>query len=192
MAFLERDQLERMGFKRLGREVRISDRAAIHNPELVEIGDLSRIDDFCCISGKVTLGRNVHIAVYCNLAGGTEGIALDDFAGCAYGCHIFSQSDDYSGRSLTNPTVPARFKRETRRKVDIGRHCILGTGAIVFPGVTLAVGTAVGAMSVVTRSTEEWSIYLGNPARRLKSRRRDLLELEQTYLNEEGGNHPAA
>ena len=186
MAFLERDQLERMGFRKLGRDVRISDRAAIHNPELIEIGDLSRIDDFCVLSGKVKLGRNVHIAVFCNLAGGSEGIVMADFAGCAYDCQIFTQSDDYSGRSLTNPTVPARFKHETKKRIDIGRHCILGTGAVVFPGVTLAEGTAVGAKSVVTRSTEEWSIYVGNPARRLKSRRRDLLELEEAYLGEAG------
>ncbi|HEV2815928.1 MAG TPA: hypothetical protein VGW40_01700 [Allosphingosinicella sp.] len=192
MAFLERDQLERMGFKHLGRNVRIGDKAAVYNPELVEIGDESRIDDFCVVSGKVTLGRNVHIAVFCNLAGGSEGIVIEDFAGCAYGCQLFSQSDDYSGRSLTNPTVPARFKRETKKKIHVGRHCILGTGAIVFPGVTLAEGTSVGATAVVTRSTEEWSIYVGNPARRLKARRRDLLELERAYLAAEGETHASA
>ena len=72
MAFIPQTALESMGFKYLGRNVRISDRAAIHNLDQIEIGHNSRVDDFCVISGKVKIGRNVHIAVFCNVAGGTE------------------------------------------------------------------------------------------------------------------------
>ena len=54
------------------------------------------------------------------------------------------------------------------------------------PGVTLGEGTSIYAMSLVTKSTESWSIYFGIPAKRLKSRKRDLLVLEQDYLSEEG------
>ena len=52
------------------------------------------------------------------------------------------------------------------------------------PGVKLAEGTSIGAMSLVRKSTEPWTTYLGNPAKRLKNRSRDLLELEKQYLNE--------
>jgi galactoside O-acetyltransferase len=50
--------------------------------------------------------------------------------------------------------------------------------------VTLAEGTSVGAMSMVTKSTEPWSIYFGVPAKKIKNRRNDLLALEQQYLSE--------
>lgn len=186
MPFLSQQQLESMGFRSLGKNVRISDKAAIYNPEQIEIGDHSRIDDFCVVSGKVSIGRNVHIAVFCNVAGGSEGITFEDFSGLAYGCHVFSQSDDYTGRTLTNPTVPSRFKREFKKAVRLGRHCIVGTNSLIFPGVILAEGCSVGAMSMVTKSTEEWGVYSGIPARRLKDRKRDLLVLEQTYLDSEG------
>lgn len=185
MAFLSQQQLDEIPFKFLGRNVRISDKAAIHNPDKISIGDYSRVDDFCVLSGQITLGRNVHIAVFCNVAGGSEGVIIEDFAGLAYGCHVFSQSDDYSGKSLTNPTIPARFKRETKKVVHIGRHCIVGTGSLIFPGVRLAEGTAVGAMSMVTKSTKEWSIYFGIPAKKLKERSRDLINLESEYLKGE-------
>jgi len=171
-----------MGLKSLGSDVRISDKASIYNADQISIGDHSRIDDFCVISGKVSIGRNVHIAVFCNVAGGSEGITLDDFAGLAYGCQVFSQSDDYSGRSLTNPTVPALFKQETKKAIHIGRHCIVGTNSLIFPGVILGEGCSVGAMSMVTKSTEAWHIYSGVPAKKLKTRHRDLLTLEQDYL----------
>ncbi|MCX5874398.1 MAG: acyltransferase [Deltaproteobacteria bacterium] len=183
MPFLSQEHLASMGFKSLGKNVRISDKAAIYNTDQIEIGDNSRIDDFCVISGKVSIGRNVHIAVFCNIAGGSEGVTLEDFSGLAYGCHVFSQSDDYNGKTLTNPTVPAIYKSETKKAVRIGRHCIVGTNSLIFPGVALGEGCSVGAMSMVTKSTEEWSVCFGIPAKKVKDRKRDLLILEQDYLN---------
>lgn len=185
MAFLSEEQLQAMGFKKLGRHVRISERASIYNADRIEIGDHSRIDDFCVLSGAVSIGRNVHIAVFCNVAGGSEGVVLEDFSGLAYGCHVITQTDDYTGRTLTNPTVPAKYKKETKRAVRIGRHSIVGMGSVIFPGVTLSEGTSVGAMSMVTKSTDAWSVYFGVPAKRLKARKQDLLELERQYLAEE-------
>ena len=83
MPFLTETELASLNFKSLGLNVRISDRAAIYNPELIEVGDHSRIDDFCVVSGRVSLGRNVHLAVFSNIAGGTEGVCLEDFCGLA-------------------------------------------------------------------------------------------------------------
>ncbi len=188
MAFLTQAQLTDMGFKSLGENVKISDKAAIYNADQIEIGSHSRIDDFCVISGKVTIGRNVHVAVFCNVAGGSEGITLEDFSGLAYGCQVFSQSDDYTGRSLTNPTIPAQYKRERKAAIHIGRHCIVGTSSLIFPGVQLAEGCSVGAMSMVTKSTEAWFVYSGVPAEKLKARKQDLLLMEKEYLDSEGAS----
>ena len=182
MAYLTDDQLEAMGFAALGRNVRISDKASIYEPEKMTIGDNARIDDFCVVSGKVEIGRNVYIGPFGLIAGGSPGIVMEDFTTLAYRVQLFSQSDDYSGATMTNPTVPARFKCEIKQPVRLGRHVIVGAGSTVMPGVTLADGTAVGAVSLVLASTEEWSIYAGSPARRIKDRRRDLLELEAQYL----------
>lgn len=185
MPFLKQEKLESLGFKSLGKNVKISDKASIYNHDQIEIGDNSRIDDFCMVSGKVKIGRNVHIAVFCNIAGGEKGVTLEDFSGLAYGCHVFSQSDDYSGNTLTNPTVPDKYKREIKKAIVIGRHSIVGTNSLIFPGVVLAEGTSVGAHSMITKSTEEWSVYFGNPAKRIKTRKRDLLKLETEYLDSE-------
>lgn len=186
MAYMTRAELEAMGFAALGREVRVSTRAAIYEPEKIRLGDLCRIDDFCVVSGRVEIGRNVHVAVQCSVSGGAPGIVLEDFAGLAYGCHVFAQSDDYSGRSLTNPTVPREFKAEILRPLRIGRHAILGAGAVVMPGADVAEGCAVGAGAVVVRPTEPWGIYVGVPARRAGERSRELLTLEKEYLAREG------
>lgn len=181
MPFLTQPQLEALEFKSLGSNVRISDKASIYNFNEIEIGDHSRIDDFCVVSGKVKIGRYVHIAVFCNVAGGEMGITIDDYSGLAYGCHLFSQSDDYSGRTMTNPTIPDIYKNELKSAIHIHKHSIIGTSSIVLPGLTLAEGTSVGAMSMVTKNTEPWSIYFGIPARKIKNRRRDLLEMERLF-----------
>ena len=185
MAYLSRDALEAMGFARLGRNVKISDKASIYDPEKMEIGDHCRIDDFCVVSGRIAMGRNVYIGPLCLVAGGTPGITFDDFTTLAYHAQVFSQSDDYSGATMANPTVPAAYKSETKEAVHLKRHSIVGAGGIVGPGVVLAEGTAVGTGGVVLRSTEPWSIYTGIPAMKLKDRRRELLTLEKDYLRSE-------
>ena len=192
MAYLSREALEALGFGRLGANVKISDKASIYNPERMEIGDHARIDDFCVVSGKVILGRNVHIAVFCNIAGGELGVTIEDFSGLAYGCHVFSQRDDYTGQAMMNPTLPSKYTKVLKASVLVQRHCVVGTNCVILPGVTLQEGTAVWAMSLVTKSTEPWSVYFGIPAKRLWARKRDLLELEKQYLQDEANlkNHP--
>lgn len=184
MAYLSQEQLQAMNFKKLGKGVKISDKSSIYNADLIEIGDYSRIDDFCVLSGRLKIGNYVHLAPYCLIAGGTEGITMADFSGCAYHVQVFSQSDDYTGLTMTNPTVPIKYKNETKKAVEIGKHVIIGTSSIVFPGVILAEGCSVGAMTLVNKSTDPWGIYVGNPAKRIRDRKQDLLKLEQQFLQE--------
>lgn len=186
MAYYTLKQLKKMGFKSIGRNVKISDKASIYNCEQIEICDNSRIDDFCVISGKISIGRNVHITPQCLIAGGEKGIIFEDFTTIAYQGQVFTQSDDYSGRTMTNSTIPEKYKNELKQEVIIGKYSIIGAGSIIMPGVILAEGTSIGAMSLVLNSTEPWGIYTGIPTKRLKDRRKDLLPLEKEYLVNEG------
>ena len=112
MAYYSESELKQLGFKFLGKNVLISNKASIYNHEQIEIGNNSRIDDFCVISGKIKIGRNVHITPQCLVAGGEKGIIFEDFTTIAYNAKIFTQSDDYSGVSMTNSTIPSKYKIE--------------------------------------------------------------------------------
>jgi len=190
MAYYSEEELLKLGLKKVGKNVKISTKCSIYYPEEIEIGDNSRIDDFCILSGKISIGRNVHIAPYCLLDAGDTPIIIEDFSGLAYRVTIFTRSDDYSGKTLTNPTIPLKYRYLTKKgMVVIKKHSIIGAGSIIFPGVTLEEGTAIGAMSLVTKSTKPWSIYFGIPARKIRDRERFLLEQEKEYLKElEGQN----
>ena len=186
MSYYTQEQLKELGFKYIGKNVKISDKASIYNYDQIEIGDNSRIDDFCVISGKIKIGRNVHIAPFCLVAGGEKGIVFEDFTTIAYGVQVFTQSDDYSGRTMTNSTIPKEYKNEFMEEIILKKYSIVGAGSIIMPGVKLAEGTSIGAMSLVLKSTNPWGIYVGNPAKRLKDRKKNLLELEKQYLENEG------
>lgn len=174
-----------MKFRKLGHDVLISRTSRLYIPEYISIGDYSIVDDFCIVSGNVELGRNVHVAHGCRVIGGREGISMADFSGLAFGVTIFAQSDDYGGNALTNPTVPMKFRKIMRARVEIQRHAIVGAGSIIFPGVILGEGSSVGSCSMITKSTEPWSVYFGTPAKKIKNRHRNLLELEREYLAEQ-------
>ncbi len=49
----------------------------------------------------------------------------------------------------------------------IGENCYLGTNSTIRDGVHLAKGTLVGIATVITRNTDEWSVYMGNPAKKI-------------------------
>jgi acetyltransferase-like isoleucine patch superfamily enzyme len=184
MAYYSEQELKMLGFKMIGKNVKISSKASIYDAGQIEIGDNSRIDDFCVISGKLKIGCYVHITPMCLVAGGEKGVEIKDFVALAYGVKVFSQTDDYSGETMTNSNIPKKYKNEYKKEVVIEKHSIVGAGSIILPGVQLGEGTSVGAMSLIRKSTEEWSIYVGNPAKKIKNRSKALLELEQQFINE--------
>lgn len=181
MSFYSEGELAAIGFARVGRNVQISRKASFYGASRIEIGDYSRIDDFCVLSagkGGIVIGRNVHIAVFSSLIG-AERIELCDFSGLSSHVSVYSSNDDYSGAWMTNPTVPAEYTNVTSKPVRLERHVIVGAGSIVLPGVTIGEGTAVGSMSVVKRRCEPFSVYTGSPAKRMMARKTKFLELEE-------------
>jgi dTDP-4-amino-4,6-dideoxy-D-glucose acyltransferase len=184
MSFLSSEELAQLGLAHVGVGVRISRRAALHNPGNIRVGDYSRIDDFCVLSageGGIEIGRNVHVAVYASLIGKGK-ITLADFVGLSSRVAIYASNDDYSGAFLTGPTVPPAYSNITSGPVTLERHVIVGSGAVIMPNVTIGLGAAVGALSMVRADCEPFGIYVGVPARKVRERRRDLLALEQAYL----------
>ncbi len=184
MAYLTVETLESMGFKSVGKDVKVSEKASIYNPECIELGDFSRIDDFCVISGNINIGRYVHVTPMCLIAGGVPGVYIHDFCTLAYGVKVFAQSDDYSGSTMVNSLIPKKYKDEIFAKVVLEKQVIVGANSTILPGVTISEGCSVGAMTLINKSTDPWGIYVGNPARRIKERKKDLLELEKQFIKE--------
>lgn len=183
MSCLTQDELAALGLRSIGDNVRISSKASIYGAERIAIGDNVRIDDFCILSagdGGISIGSYIHIAAYSSLIG-AGAILLDDFANLSARVSIYSSSDDYSGRTMTNPTVPPEYKAVDQRPVRIGRHVIIGCGSVILPGVTIDDGAAIGALSLVRSDCAAFTVHAGNPARQIGHRDRGLLDREREF-----------
>ena len=60
-SFFSESELKAIGFLKYGKNVLVSRKASIYNPEQMILGDNIRIDDFCILSGNIKLGSYIHI-----------------------------------------------------------------------------------------------------------------------------------
>lgn len=110
------------------------------------------------VSGDVQIGKNVWVS-FANCGGcyiqGINGIRIGDDTIFAPGVKIISANHDLERFDKWPKTDP----------VVIGRHCWLGSNAVVLPGVVLGDNVVVGAGAVVTKSFPAGSVLAGVPAR---------------------------
>ena len=184
MSFLTFKQLSEMGFLSLGQNVLISEKASIYGASRIRVGSNVRIDDFCILSAGeqgICLGNYIHIACYTSLIG-KAAISLDDYSNLSSRVSIYSSNDDYSGSFMTNPMVPSEFTNVDHRPVRVGRHCIVGSGTVILPGVIMEEGSSVGALSLVTNNCDSFGVYVGVPARLIKNRKMGVFIMEKALL----------
>lgn len=177
-SFYSEEELKTIGLKKYGVRVLISRKASIYSPQNIEIGNNVRIDDYCILSGKIIIGNNIHISAYSALYG-ANGIQLEDFTGISPRSTIYSAMDDFSGEYLIGPIHPSDLTNVTGGKVLVKKYSQIGCNCVIFPNLTIKQGVAVGAMSLVNSDLEEWGIYVGIPAKRIRERSRALIHLLQ-------------
>lgn len=182
-SFYTRDELEKIGFKEIGTNVKLSRKASVFSPEKISIGSNVRIDDFCILSGVISVGNYIHIAAYTAIYGGQCGVTLDDFVNLSSRVCIYSVSDDYSGEYMAGPMVPDKYRNVHEEAVNIGKHVIIGSASMVMPGVNVGEGCAFGAYSFINHSTEPWTINVGIPCKTLRKREKKILEFEENIIN---------
>ena len=187
-SFYTDEELKTLGLKSYGHNVLISRKASIYGAENISIGHDVRIDDFCILSGKINVGNYVHIAAYCALYAGKYGITIGNFSGMAARCVVYAMSDNFSGEALLGPTVPDEYRLLTAGEVVLEDYVNVGTGCTIFPGVHLAEGCAVWAMSMVRRSTKEWGIYFGIPCTRVGDNSKKMRELGEELLSKDSSS----
>jgi len=180
-SFYNEEELKGLGLKRYGENVLISRNATIYGADNIEIGSNVRIDDFCVLSGRIVFGNNVHIATGVYMFAGEYGIILNDYSGISSRTALYATNDDYSGEYMTNPTVSSEYRKVTGGTIYIGKHSLIGTGCTILPGVKVNDGASVGAMSLINKDIEPFTMNIGIPCKKIKDRSKRLLELEQKY-----------
>lgn len=73
--------------------------------------------------------------------------------------------------------------------IEIQSHCWVASDAFVGPGVIVKTGSVLAARAVVSRDTEAWKIYAGNPARAVKDRSPESSIFPETFPARWGANN---
>jgi len=160
------DDLKKMRFKSLGKNLKISKNVTIIGEENISFEDNSRVDDYTIISaseGFLNIGSNVHIGgqSYLGCAGG---ITIHNNVNISQGVRMYSKINDY-----------LNFDKVIKDKVvlnpiEIQNNVIVGSGTVIIGNTTLSEGCVVGALSFVKVNLEPWSVYAGNPLKFIKKR----------------------
>lgn len=162
-------------FKKEGIDLYIDTTCRIKHPEQIEFGNHVAIDMGVYLSTSANIGDYVHIAPYSCIIGGVDSkLIMEDFSGISAGCKILCGSDDFT-KGMMNPQVPKQYRSPKISYVHFKRFSCVGVNCVVMPGVTLAEGSVVGSNSVLTKDTEPWTIYVGNPAKPVKIRDKEII-----------------
>ena len=114
---------------------------------IISIGNNCTIHPYSIVQGggKIIIGNGVRIASHTSITASN---------------HIYDDSSKM-----------IYLQGESHVGIIIEDDVWIGAGARILDGVTVSKGTVVGAGAVITRSTEPYSVVVGNPGRVIKSRK---------------------
>lgn len=96
------------------------------------------------------IGRGSRISLRATLdRSNPRGVVIGEYTAVTFGAAILSHD----------------FINREHKTTRIGSYCFIGTGAVVFPGVTVGDHCIVGVNAVVMRDVPSHSLVMGNPAR---------------------------
>jgi acetyltransferase-like isoleucine patch superfamily enzyme len=150
----------------LGNGVRIADGAQLKN---VIVGDHTKISRNVTFYSAIP-DRPVRLGNHCWFSVGVFGeatggeIRVGDYAVVAHGTILLTSSGPGEQSPLLNQIYPVQLGA-----VIVSAHSWVGAHCVLLPGTELAEGTVIAANSLVPGGQYgSWSVYGGNPARRLK------------------------
>ncbi len=157
--------------KRCGQGVVIYPLAKIARPEMVEIGDFVKIDDFVFINGGegIKIGRYVHIAAFSSVFGGGK-LIIEDYAGISEGVRLITGTETYEGGKRMSGALPVEQRALLIGTVHIEKDAFIGTNSVVHPNVRIGRGAIIGSNSLVLKDIEPWSINTGSPCKKVGER----------------------
>lgn len=137
----------------------------------LKIGDGCQIDSFVKI--KFTGGlKDIEIGDYCYINSGTviysgNGVKLGDNVLIGPNCSLVPVN-----HNITDIHTPIRLQgfQTSKGGIVIEDDVWLGANVCVLDGAYIRKGCIIGANSLVIGETEEYGVYMGSPAKKIKRR----------------------
>jgi acetyltransferase-like isoleucine patch superfamily enzyme len=152
--------------KYMGQNVKLFETAKIANPQVVEIGDGSQIDDFVFMNGGegLKIGRYNHIASFVSVVGGGR-LETHDYVGIAAGARLVTGTHHYGDGKRISPLIPKEEQFLIRGVIILERDVFIGTNVIIHPNVRIGEGAIIGSGGLVLNDIAPWTVNIGTPVR---------------------------
>lgn len=142
----------------IDKDVALGKNVQIFNENMVNlfgcsIGENSFVGPFVEITRGVTVGKRCKIESHCFLCDSVT-VGDDVFIG--------------HGATFTNDLYPRVDRRVRYIQTMVGDYASIGSNATIVCGVTLGKHCVVGAGAVVTKDVPDYAIVAGNPAKVLR------------------------
>ncbi len=140
-------------------------------------------DDVFVARGSV-IGRNVQVGRGTRFNGptyirGLGELRIGNFCAIAHESRLITSNHAIDYMNLQhglNRQLGLQEKVAAKRGIEIGHNVWLGERVMILPGITVGNGAIVGAGSVVTKDVDRYTIWAGNPARRIRDRFDDAVK----------------
>lgn len=156
------------GLVRIGAGCAIGPHAVVFQD--VQIGPNTLLGDGASLREQVRVGHHCilarHVTVNYNTTIGdhTKVMDLSHITGNArIGDHVFIGT--LVGTTNDNNLAARRYDDDANRGPDIADHAVIGSGAMLLPGVRIGEGAVVGAQALVTRDVAARTVVMGVPAK---------------------------
>jgi hypothetical protein len=155
---------------------RINSLTVAVNLDRLQLGERSTIGRGNWITGFATGTDSPHFAHQPDrraelLLGAHSAITKNHHIDCTNCVSIgpFTTLAGYHSQILSH-SIDLQHNRQHSEPITIGAHCFVGTACVILGGSVLPDHSVLGALSLLNKShAESWSLYAGQPARRVKS-----------------------
>jgi acetyltransferase-like isoleucine patch superfamily enzyme len=167
----------RLVFKKIGKDVLIDIGVVFSAPQNIACGNRVWFDTYSiinCPMSDVSIGNEVHIGPYCYL-GGKKKITLKNFTALTTGSKIFSGSTNIPLKKnlILNPMIikqPYENHCLNDAEVLLEENAVVLANCTIAPGVVMGKGSMLLPNSFLNKSTENYSIHVGVPAKPIATR----------------------
>jgi carbonic anhydrase/acetyltransferase-like protein (isoleucine patch superfamily) len=143
-------------------------------PDQPALGARVFVDPTALVLGRVTLAADVSIWPFCAVRGDVNTIAVGARTN-AQDASVLHVTHEREGQGSGQPLVVGADVTIGHRVIlhgcTVGDRCLIGMGAIVMDGVVVEDDVLLAAGSIVPpgKRLQARSLYLGNPARRVRA-----------------------
>ena len=166
----------------VGQHTHIADTVIFKHKDTMKVGDYCNILDYTMISPTLDLGDFCLIDRFVLVAGSKYHFTMEDFSGIGGGAKIWLQSNDYVHSLIST-------KAQITGDVVLQKYSGIGSNSVVMPNNIILEGSIIGANSFVPPNFEfePWSVYAGNPIRKVKKRdQASVMREVEEFLKETG------